>query len=79
MYGIFTYIWLLFMVNVGKYTSGIDILHLLTSTSPPPQDVDDIYGEVEQKKGTGTIDVGTMSVPPLYFVGVNISSHIHVN
>ena len=24
MYGIFTYIWLIFMVNVGKYTSPMD-------------------------------------------------------
>ena len=24
MYGIFTYIWLLFMVNAGKYTSPMD-------------------------------------------------------
>ena len=24
MYGIFTYIWLMFMVNVGKYTSLMD-------------------------------------------------------
>ena len=24
MYGIFTYMWLIFMVNVGKYTSPMD-------------------------------------------------------
>ena len=24
MYGIFTYIWLIFMINVGKYTSPMD-------------------------------------------------------
>ena len=26
MYGIFTYIWLIFMVNVGKYTSPMDAM-----------------------------------------------------
>ena len=29
MYGIFTYIWLIFMVNVGKYTSPMDPMDLL--------------------------------------------------
>ena len=24
MYGIFTYIWLIFMINIGKYTSPMD-------------------------------------------------------
>ena len=28
MYGIFTYIWLQFMVNVGKYASFIDPIEL---------------------------------------------------
>lgn len=30
-------------------------------------------------KNPGTIDVGTISVPTLYFVGVNILSHVHVS
>ena len=26
LYGVFTYIWLIFMVNVGKYTSPMDVM-----------------------------------------------------
>ena len=29
VYGIFTYIWLIFMVNVGKYTSPMDSMGIL--------------------------------------------------
>ena len=38
MYGIFTYIWLIFMVNVGKYTSPMDCMGYLShviSADPP--------------------------------------------
>ncbi len=36
MYGIFTYIWLICMVNVGKYTSPMDPMgnELLATSSP---------------------------------------------
>ena len=43
MYGIFTYIWLIFMVNVGKYTSPMDpmgkgyLWELPYSEHEPPQ------------------------------------------
>ena len=30
MYGIFTYIWLIFMVNVGKYTSPMECLGIVS-------------------------------------------------
>ena len=30
MYGIFTYIWLIFMVNVGNYTSHMDGMGIIT-------------------------------------------------
>ena len=33
MYGIFTYIWLIFMVNVGKYTSPMDPMGMKNWTS----------------------------------------------
>ena len=32
MYGIFTYIWLIFMVNAGKYTSPMDPKGILNSS-----------------------------------------------
>ena len=49
MYGIFTYIWLIFMVHVGKYTVyieflGIFVVHLFTKLFPEDIliDIDDI-------------------------------------
>ena len=42
MYGIFTYIWLIFMVNVGKYTIhgwyGVGMLRVLVCFSCVPSD-----------------------------------------
>ena len=38
MYGVFTYIWLIFMVNVCKYTSPMDPIGCLSHLSPQFQD-----------------------------------------
>ena len=35
MYGIFTYIWLMFMVNVGEYTSPMDPMGYIFPKVPP--------------------------------------------
>ena len=35
MYGTFTYIWLIFLANLGKYTSPMDPMDSLTKTFHP--------------------------------------------
>ena len=49
MYGIFTYIWLIFMVNLGKYTSPMDAMgsklpyfedSIFPPKAPPPNKID---------------------------------------
>ena len=44
MYGVFTYIWLMFIVNVGKYTSPMDAMSPIGTLNlcvvPPPCAVD---------------------------------------
>ena len=48
MYGIFTYIWLIFMVNVGKYTSPMDPMGLWLLLSMEHIKVHNPYMEIHE-------------------------------